>query len=320
MRAIPVLAFAAFVAAAHPALAGTWPDKPIRVIVPFGAGSVIDIVPRVIFARVAEQMHQSIVIEDRPGAGGIIGAAAVAKSPPDGYTFLVNSNAQVTAPLLHADLSYDPVHDFTAVAPLFTYPDVLIISRSQHITSLDAFVRAAKARDGGMTFASLGIGTGTFMSAERFRLSAGYAATAIQFRGAAEAIREVLAGRVDYCFCSTGTTLALIRQGGLAPLAVSTPSRSPLLPDVPTTLEAGFADSDYRVWIGLFAPSRTPPEVIKKLNHEIAEAVRSQDVRDRFEQLGLDALVLSPDEFSRFVEHETNLNIALVQKLGLQPH
>lgn len=304
---------------APPALANGWPEKAIHVIVPFGAGSLADLVPRIIFDRVSERIHQPIIIENRPGAGGTRGATAVAASSPDGYTILVNSNAQVNAPLLYAHLSYR-AGDFAAVAALVTYPDALIIAPSKHITTLKQFVRVAKARKDGMTFAAFGIGTAAYMSAERFRLSTGYDAIHVPFKGAPAAILEVVEGRVDYCFCGVGTSLPFIRQGSLLALAVSTPTRSPLLPDVPTTIEAGFPDSDYTPWIGLFAPAQTSRDVIERLHDEVIAALKERSVQAKLTALGTDPAVMSISKFEAFVEHDAALNKRLINALGLKPH
>jgi tripartite-type tricarboxylate transporter receptor subunit TctC len=297
-----------------------WPDHPVHVVVPFAAGSLVDIVPRIIFDHVSVQTHQVFVIENRPGASGTLGAAAVAKSNRDGYTILVNSNAQVLASLFYRNLGYDASRDFAAVAPLVSYANVLVISRNKNIGTVDDFVRTAKAQKGKMTFASLGVGTATYMTAERFRVSAGFEATHVPFKGAPEAIREVMEGRVDYCFCAIGTTLPFIRQRTLIALAVSTPMRSAFLPEVPTTLERGFANSDYTPWLGLFAPSRTPPNVIGKLHDRVVDALRSHTVEEKLAAFSVGPMVLSLSDFDSFVKREAAINSALVRQLDLRAH
>jgi tripartite-type tricarboxylate transporter receptor subunit TctC len=305
---------------AQPTLAKTWPAKPLHVVVPFAAGSLADIVPRIVFDRVSAQLHEPVAIENRPGAGTTIGAATVARASPDGYTILVNSNAQVVAPLLYANLPYQGADDFVAIALLGTYPNVLVMAPSKHIGTLGEFVRAAKARNGDFTFASLGVGSATYMNAERFRLSVGYDAIHVPFKGAPAAIREVMEGRVDYCFCGVGTTLPLIRQGKLVALAISTRKRSPLLPDVPTTVEAGFPASDYTPWLGLFAPTHTPRKVIERLHDEVVETLQASQTREKLSKLGIEPFIMSVSGFDAFVKREATLNKALVEALRLKRH
>jgi tripartite-type tricarboxylate transporter receptor subunit TctC len=285
--------------------------------VPFGAGSLTDIVARVVFDAVAAQLHQPVVIVNRPGAGATIGAGEVAKSIPDGHTFLVNSNAQVTAPAFYPYLPYDPTRDFSAVALLGFYPTVLVVSPSKGFKNVQEFVKAAKARRSAVSFASVGVGSATFMSSERFVLSAAFEAIHVPFRGAPEALTEVMEGRVDFCIFSVGTSLPFIRAGKLVPLAVGTPRRTAALPDVLTTLEAGFPNSDYTPWLGLFAPAHTPLDMIEAMNHEVLKAEQLPAVHERFEQLVIEPVTMSPGEFDSFIRREIALNAALIKSLGL---
>lgn len=293
-----------------------WPAKPVRVIVPFAAGSLADIAPRLVFNAVATFYHQTFVVENRSGAGSTIGAALVAKSTPDGYTILANSNAQAIAPSFYKNLPFDPRHDFVAVAPLATYANVLVVSPATGIRNLRQFVDWARAKRGALTVTGQ-VGSAMYLSAERFNRSARIEATPVPFRGAAAAIEEVAAGRVDYCFCGIGTALPYIRSGKLLALAVSTVRRAPFLPDTPTTLEAGFADSDYMAWLGLFAPAGTPPQVVEKINNAVRNAEETSAVRTKFERLALVPMTMSADEFGAFVRRQMALNSSLVQALGL---
>jgi tripartite-type tricarboxylate transporter receptor subunit TctC len=203
------------------ASADTWPSKPIRAIIPFGAGSATDVIPRIVFDQLSQQLGQSIVVENRGGAGGTIGAAAVAKSDPDGYTLLVHSSAHTITPSLYPNLSYDTAKDFVAVGAIGSVPNVLIISPSKGLTNIKDFVAKAKANPGTFNFASVGIGSAVHLSAERFRVSAGYEAVHVPFKGGADALTEVIAGRVDYYFCPIATALPHIKDGKLLGLAVS---------------------------------------------------------------------------------------------------
>jgi tripartite-type tricarboxylate transporter receptor subunit TctC len=233
------------------ALAQSWPTKPIRAIVPFTAGSASDIVPRTVFEQLSTELGQSIIVENRSGVGGTIGAAAVARSEPDGYTILVNSSSHTVVPSLYPNAAYDPVRDFAAVIPLGNMPNVLVVAPSQGFMSLLDLVAAAKAKPGWITYASAGVGSATHFSAERFRLSAGITGVHVPFRRSPEAFTEAMAGRVDFYFGSLTPALPLIREGKLLALAVSTPKRASALPYVPTTLEEGLVDSDSTFWIGM---------------------------------------------------------------------
>jgi tripartite-type tricarboxylate transporter receptor subunit TctC len=209
------------------ACADTWPAKPIKAVVPFGAGSATDIIPRIVFEQLQTQLGQTIVVENRGGAGGTIGALQVAKSDPDGHTWLVHSSAHTVAPALYANLPFDAEKDLVPMSMIGSVPNVLIISPDKGLKTLQDFVAYGKANPGKLNFASVGIGSAVHMSAERFRLSAGYEAVHIPFKGGAEALSEVIAGRVDYYFCPIATALPHIRSGKLLALAVSSRTRAP---------------------------------------------------------------------------------------------
>jgi tripartite-type tricarboxylate transporter receptor subunit TctC len=298
--------------------AGTqsWPSRPIRAIVPYTAGSGTDVTARVILNQLSTEFGQPIVIENRVGAGGTIGTAAVAKADPDGYTILVQSSALTIAPAIYQNLTYDTERDLVAVAPLGISPNVLIISPSRGITTVHQLVSAAKAKS--FTFASAGVGTNTHLSAERFRLRAGFEAVHVPFKGGAEAITEVMAGRVDFSFLPIGIVLSHIRESKLAALAVNGPKRASALPDVPTTAEAGFTDSEYPIWWALFVPAKTPRDVTDKLHRETLKAIQAPSVQERLTTLGVDPLVLTPAELEAHVKKELSVNADLVKATGVK--
>ena len=291
----------------------TWPTKTLRAIVPYGAGSTTDIVPRVVFDQLSSQFGQTIIVENRPGAGGTIGSAFVAEANPDGYTLLVNSAAHAISPALYPHLSYDPARDFAAVIPLGVSPNVLVVSPSKGFKTVGDLVAAAKAKPGALTFSSVGVGTATHLSAERFRASAGIEVVHVPFKGGAEAMTEVMAGRVDFFFGPVGLVLPLVRQGKLTALVVNSAKRSAALPDVPTTQEAGFADAEYPIWFGLFLPAKTPRDIVDKLHDETLKALQAPKVRDKLATLGVDPMVMTPKEFDAFVRKEIAVNAALVK-------
>lgn len=305
-------------AAALQAKAQAWPTKPLRAIVPYGAGSTTDIVPRVVFDQLSSQLGQSIIVENHPGAGGTIGSAFVAKADPDGYTLLVNSSAHTISPALYPNLSYDPARDFAAVIPLGVSPNVLVVSPSKGFKTVGDLVAAAKAAPGALTFSSVGIGTATHLSAERFRASAGIKVVHVPFKGGAEAMTEVMAGRVDFFFGPVGLVLPLVRQGKLTPLVVDGVKRSPALPDVPTTQEAGFANAEYPIWFGLFLPAKAPRDVVGRLHDETLKALQTPAVRDKLATLGVDPLIMTPKEFDAYVEEQIAVNAALVKAADIK--
>ena len=233
--------------------AQSWPSKRVSVVVPFAPGSATDLLPRTIFEHVAAKVGQPIIIENRPGGGGAIGVGAVAKAEPDGHTILVHSNALVTAPAIQS-MPYDPVRDFSGITPLGNVPLVLVISPEKNIKTLKEFVAAAKAKPGSVNYAAAGIGTPPHLTMERFRLAAGFEGQVVPFKGAPEALTEILAGRVDVYFSPITPALSFIREGKLLALAVSSSKRASALPFVPTTVEAGFPDSDFDFWIGMVRP------------------------------------------------------------------
>jgi tripartite-type tricarboxylate transporter receptor subunit TctC len=306
--------------AAIDARSEAWPTKPLRAIVPIAAGSVVDIVPRVVFEQLSTLLGQSIIVENRPGAGQTIGASAVAKSDPDGYTLLVNSSAHAIAPALHANLNYHPARDFAAVTPLGVSPFVLVVPPDRGFKTARDLVAAAKAKPGAFNFSSPGVGSASHLSAERFRLSAGVQAVHVPFKGGAEAMTEVMAGRIDFFFVALGAALPHIRDGKLSALAVNGTARSAVLPEVPTIQEAGFVDAENPTWLGLFVPVKTPRDIVDKLYDETLKALQEPKVRDKLAALGIDPMVMSPTEFGALVEREIAANAALVKAIGLRPH
>jgi len=313
-RALMLLAAVlAFQVSAQP-----WPAKPIRAIVPVGTGSSTDIVHRVVLEQLSSQLGQPVVVENRIGAGGTIGSALVAKSPADGYVLLAHGSAHTIAPALYKNLPYDPARDFAAVVAVGISPAVLVVPPARGIRSAGELVAAAKARPNALNFSSVGIGSATHLSAERFVSSAGMQAVHIPFKGGAEAMTEVIAGRVDFFFGPVALVLPHIREGRLSALAVNASRRSPALPDVPTLREAGLADADYPIWFALFAPARTPREIVERLNAETLKALQTPTVREKLAALGVDPMPMSPAEFAGHVEREVALNAALAEKAGLK--
>jgi tripartite-type tricarboxylate transporter receptor subunit TctC len=312
---IPALALTLCQAAAQ---AQAWPAKPIRIIVPFTPGSGTDIIARTVTERLSPQIAQPIVVENRPGAGGTIGAAVVARSEPDGYTLFVHSSSYTVTPSTYKDLPYDTLRDLTGVIPLALLPNVLVMAPSKGIRSVKELVAAAKARPGSLNSASVGVGSATHLNAERFRLGAGIETVNIPFKGSPEALTEIVTGRVDFYFCPVNAVLALLKDGKLVALAVGSTKRSLALPELPTTLEAGVPNSDYNFWVGMFAPAKTPREVVNRLYQETAKALRAPDVRAKLAGLGAEPMEYTLEKFNAYLREEIAANAALVKAAGIK--
>jgi tripartite-type tricarboxylate transporter receptor subunit TctC len=307
------------VAAIDQAVAQTWPAKPIRVIVPFAPGSATDIVPRTVFEQVSTQIGQTIVIENRTGGGTTVGTGAVKAADPDGYTILVHSNGFVTTPAIQANVPYDPVRDFAAITPLGNVPLVLVISPDKNIRTVQELVAAAKAKPGTLNYAAAGVGTPPHLTMERFRLVAGFEGQLVPFRGAPEALTEVMTGRVDVYFSPIAPALPLIRDGKLLALAVSSSKRASALPDVPTTVEAGYANSEFDFWVGMFVPKQTPRDVVRILHQETVKALEHPGTKEKLAKLGVEPLIMNPEDFDARVAKEARIAVELARAAGIAP-
>ena len=304
-------------ALAAPAWAQTWPTKTVRVIVPYAPGSATDIVPRTVFEQVSVQVGHTILIDNRPGGGTTVGTSAVAKSDPDGHTILVHSNALVTTPAIQANIPYDPVRDFSAITPLGNVPLVLVISPDKQIGTLKELVAAAKAKPGSINYAAAGIGTPPHLTMERFRLAAGFEGQLVPFKGAPEALTEVMTGRVDVYFCPITPAMPLIREGKLKALAVSSSKRASALPEVPTTVEAGYPNSDFDFWIGTFVPKQTPRDLVGKIYQEIAKVLDNPGMKEKLAKLGVESMVMKPEDFDAQVAKEAPIAVELAKAAGI---
>lgn len=296
-----------------------YPDKPVRVIVPFTAGSTTDVIARAITDKLSASMKQQFIVDNRGGAGGIIGASAVAHAAPDGYTILIHSSSHTVSPSTYSKLPYDTLKDFAGVTPIATLPNVLVVSPSKNMRSLKDLLDQAKAKPGSLNYASAGMGSATHLNAEKFRTQAGIEATHVPFKGSPEAVTDVMAGRVDYYFSPVAPVLSHIKDGKLVALAVGSPKRSNALPDIPTTTEAGVPNSEFNFWIGMMVPAKTPRDIVNKLQAEVQKALASDDVKERFIKLGAEAFVLAPERFDRYLKEEIDVNAKLVKAAGITP-
>jgi len=295
-----------------------YPNRPVKLVVPFTAGSATDILARTVGQKLSELWGQPVVVDNRPGAGGTIGAALVAKSAPDGYTLLVHSAGHAYNPAIYANLPYDTVKDFVAVVPLAGQPNVLVVAPAANIRSVAELIAAAKQKPGALNYASAGTGSGTHINGEKFRLAAAIDVVHVPYKGTPEALTDTMTGRVTYFFAPISAALPHVKEGKLVALAVSTAKRSSVLPNVPTVAEAGLPAFDYNLWVGLFAPAGTPAEIVAKVAADLARVLREPDMRERLAALGADPMPLSPPEFREFVQHEIDDSAKVIKAAGIK--
>src|SRR6195256_6032521 len=266
----------------------SWPSKLIKATIPFGAGSATDVVPRLVFERLAVELGQPIVVENRAGAGGTLGTAMVVRADPDGYSILAHSSALTIAPAIFPDLTFDATKDLASVLMIGSSANVMIVPVTRPWKSVQEFIAEAKAKPGSISFGSVGIGSAVHISAEKFRLAAGIDATHVPYRGGAEVITDILGGRIDFYFCPLATALPLIREGQVRALLVSTPKRVVDLPDVPTPDEIGLKDADSAIWFGVFMPSKTPRDIIDKFHAAGIKVLNSPEMQRSLQHLGVE--------------------------------
>jgi tripartite-type tricarboxylate transporter receptor subunit TctC len=296
-----------------------YPSKPLHIIVPFTAGSGTDVIARAIGDALSKSTGQPVIIENKPGAGGTLGAAQVARAEPDGYTLLVHSAGHAVNQTIYPNLPYDTLRDFIGITPLANLPNVLVVPPARGWKTTQDLVAAAKSKPGQLNFGSAGVGSATHINAEKFRLQAGIDIVHVPFRGTPEALSEVIAGRIDLFFAPLVSALPLIRDGKVQALAVSTPARSTVLPGVPTTVEAGTAGSDYVFWVGMLVPSKTPREIVRRLHEETIKALSSPEVTTRLASLGAEPMPMAPEAFDTFIRAEVEQSGRIARAASLKP-
>lgn len=312
------VAAAALFATVSEGSAQNWPMRPVKAILPFAAGTVPDVVCRIVFEQLSSKLGQPIVIESRGGAGGTIGAQQVAKSQPDGYTILVTTSAHTIAPAIYAHLGYDAAKDLTPVVPLGVTPTVLVVPAPKNIRTVAELVSVAKAQPGKLTYGSAGIGSATHFSAERFLASASVKAVHVPYKGGPEIINDLLAGQLDFFFGPIGIVKPYIADGKLNALAVNATRRSALLPELLTLEQAGVADAEYPFWTAMFVPSGTPQAIVDRLRRETVAVLAAPDVQTKLSGLGIEPMPLASAEFEALVQSEFTLNASLARSLGLK--
>ena len=287
-----------------------YPSRAIRLVVPYAPGGVSDITGRIVAQKMTELLGQPMVVENRAGAGGMVGTGAVAKSPPDGYTIVLSSlSAYAIGPKLVKAPLYDPIADFTPIAAVALSPTILTINTALPFQSLKELIAFGKANPGKLTYGSSGIGSVAHISAEMLRASTGIELVHVPYKSAAQAYPDMIAGSVSMVFDALPSAIQHIKAGKARPLAMMSDRRASLVPDVPTFAEAGYPEATLRLWVGLHGPAGLPAPIVQKLNDTAAKAVASPDVRERFTAVGADAYSVSPREFAELVRAD-------VERLG----
>lgn len=299
------------------AWAQAFPSRPIKLVSGATAGSASDVIGRAVAEKLQGELGVTVLMENRAGASGTIAAQSVLAAPPDGYTVFVYTGAHTVTPLINK-VPYDALRDFSAITPLAVVPNVLVVAPDKGYKSVKDLIDAAKAKPGQLNYASVGVGTATYMNAEKFRIAAGINAVHVPYKGSPEAITETMAGRVDYFFAPLVSALPMIKAGRLLPLAVGTTRRASLLPDVPTLIEAGLPKSDYLFWIGMLVSSKTPREIVHKLNQATLKALQTPEVRERLAKLGADPMPMSPEQFDELIREEMASNAEIIKAAGIK--
>jgi tripartite-type tricarboxylate transporter receptor subunit TctC len=296
-----------------------YPDKPVRMIVGFSPGSATDVLARMVSQKLTETWKQQLLVDNRTGAGGIVGTGIVAKAPATGYTLLFHSSAYATSAALYLKLPYDPQKDLVAISSVVSQPYVIVAGTSGRVRTVAELIRSAKARPGHINYGSAGLGSGTHFAAEKFKLAADIDVVHVPYRGGPEATADTIAGRVTFWFPPVGIAAPFIRDGRLLALGVTSARRSDLLPDVPTISEAGLPGFDYTNWWGIWAPAGVRAELVGKLAKDIARALAVPDLRDQFTKFGSEPMTMMPVEFARFVRGEIDDSARIVKAAGIKP-
>jgi tripartite-type tricarboxylate transporter receptor subunit TctC len=319
MKIITRIAVVALAAAALPAFAQQYPVRPVRAIIAFPAGSATDIIGRVIAAKVSDLWGQQVVADNRGGAGGSIASAIAAKSAPDGYTLIINSNAHVVNPSMFAKLPYDTLKDFVDIMPLVGQPNVMVVSPGSRLKTFGDFLAEARANPGKLNFAFAGLGSGTHLNSEKFKLDARINFTLVSYKGSADAINDVLGGRVDSYFAPISAGLPFIQSGKLRALAVTSAKRASQLPDVPTMAEAGVPKFEFILWFGLWGPTGIPGPVLGKIRKDFGTALADPGVRERLATLGNEVLTMTAAQFSKMVRAQIAETGVIFKAAGIKP-
>jgi len=298
--------------------AGTYPDRPVHIIVPFAAGGTVDIVARIIGAKLADITGGRVVIDNHGGAGGVVGTEMAARSPADGYTLLLHSASITYDPTLHDKLPYDTMRDLAPVAMIGATPNLLVVSPSFPARSVQDLLALGREKPGGTTFATGGFGSSSHLAAALFGYLSGVKFNHVPYKGAGPALANVVAGHVDFTLATMPGAISYVRTGALRALGISSRVRTPELPEVPTIAEAGVPGYEYVAWFGVFAPGSTPPVLVTRINDLVRQAVSALDTRELLHTQGVQPQLLSPDQFRQKVQSEIEHWAPIIEKSGMK--
>jgi tripartite-type tricarboxylate transporter receptor subunit TctC len=324
MRALQRATFATLIAtgiavAAVPGVAAqNYPTKPVRMIVPFTPGSATDLLARRVAPKMSDNWNQQVVVDNRGGGGGTLGASIVAKATPDGYTLLVHSIAFAMNAALYSKLPYDPLKDFAPVSQIVISTSLLVVAPTLGVKSVKELIALAKQKPGQLTFGTSGVGSGTHLNGEQFRFAAGIDVVHVPYKGVPEPLIDTMSGRIDYFLSPLVPALPFIRDGRLLAWAVSTAQRTSVLPDVPTIAEAALPGYEFQAWFGVFAPAGTPRPVVDQISREIARIVYLPDIKKQFLNQGEEGKPSTPEEFTRFIRAEIEKYSKVVKLAGIR--
>ena len=304
--------------AAHAQSSAPYPARPIRIVVPQTPGASTDMTARLIAQRLSPVLGQPVIVENRPGAGSIVGTEIVAKATPDGHTLLVVASSIVLNPILQKNLPFDPQRDLALIAQLSSFPNLLVVHPAVPAKTVQELVALAKAKPGTLNYGSAGTATGTHLSAELFKYMTGTDMVHVPYKGGGAAIPALLGGQVQLMFSTTVAALPQVRAGKLRALGVTSAKRTPSAPDVPTIAEAGVPGYDHSAWNGLFAPAKTPRAIISRLNGEVVQILHSPDIKAIFLKEGAESVGNKPEEFAAILKSESMKWTKLVQASGMK--
>ena len=320
MKTIVKLAVAAAIACGTGvAAAQDYPTRPIKIIVPLTPGSGADIAGRIVAKHIGDAFKQPVVVENRPGAGGIIGTQAMLSADADGYTLMVQSASHAANPAIYKSLPYDPLKDIVDVAMLGMTPYVMIAAKGGAYPTLRSLIDAAKAKPGQIPFASAGVGSSTHLAAEYVAQTAGVKMLHIPYKGSPEAIQDTIAGRTSFYMAPLDAAIGHLREGKLAAFGVSTTKRAEIVPDIPTLAEQGLTNYNLSLWFGMWARSGTPAAVVRKLNAQVNAVVQGKEAREQFGRIGIAPAPMKPEEFGRFVREQMATFRKIAREAGIQP-
>jgi len=311
--------FVLLAAFAVPVSAQNYPNKPVQVVLAFTPGSAVDIVGRIVTAKLSEMWGQPVVNDNKSGAGGSIGTAAVARAAPDGYTLLVTSNAHTVNPAIFAHLPYDTLKDFVDIVPFTEQPNVMVVNAEAPYKTLGDLLAAIKAKPGAMNIGHAGIGSGTHLSTEKWIAAANIKVTEVPFKGTPEVVAAILSHNVDGYWCPISACLSQTKGGKLRPLAVTTAKRNPTMPEVPTMAEAGVKNGESALWVAMWGPAGMPAEIVNKINADTRRALHDPGVKSKLQALGNDTMDMSPQDFAKLVRSEMEDYSKVLKAAGIKP-